>query len=258
MLNRSLLFAAFAALPLAAQTDPLALASPDGQIQFRLSISLPSQPYALIRPGYEIAFRGKPVFETSYLGLRIYQQDPILGENTGLIGHKSGTSGAGTTGTGVNRYNWLVAEYMQNGSLGRRLTLEVRAFNDGIAFRYVVPKTPPLDELLISDEATEFHFAAGAKVSAAETGAGEIKLPFVTEVPGAAWVEITEARIPKYPAMGLQHLGASVLGSALPENGVDPDTAVATVTPMTCPWRVILLAPDRAGLKESGVLGGLN
>jgi alpha-glucosidase len=146
---------------------------------------------------------------------------------------------------------------MQNGSLGRRLTVEVRAFNNGVAFRYIIPRTPPLEELLISDEATQFHFAAGAKVDASETGPGEIKLPFITEVPGAAWVEITESRLPKYPAMGLQHLGEAVLGSALPENGIDPDTAVATVTPMTCPWRVILIAPDRAGLKEAAVLSAL-
>jgi alpha-glucosidase len=240
------------ALPIAAQTDTLTLNSPDGQIRFRLAISLPHEDYALLRPGYDISFRGRPVFDTSYLGLRIYEQDPILGENVGLVGHKTGTSG-----TGVSRNNWLIAEYMQNGSLGRRLTVEVRAFNDGVAFRYLVPQTPPLDELLIADEATQFHFAAGAKVSAVDTGAGEIQLPFVTPVPGAAWVEITETRVQKYPSMRLQHLGTLVLGSSLPENGVDPDTAVATVPPFTCPWRVILLAPDRAGLKESGVLSGL-
>jgi alpha-glucosidase len=245
MLPRTLLVAALCAFPLAAQTDPLSLTSPDGQIQFRVAIFLPHQDYALLRPGYEITYRGKPVFETSYLGLKIYEQDPILGENTGLTGHKSGVARENP------RYNWLLAEYMQNGSLGRRLTLEVRAYNDGIAFRYIVPKTPPLDDLLISDEATEFHFAPGAKVSASDTGAGEIKLPFVTEVPGAAWVEITEARIPNYPAMGLQHLSPHVLGSTLPENGVDPNTAVSTVTPMTCPWRVILIASDRAGLNDS-------
>jgi alpha-glucosidase len=245
MLPRTLLFAALFAFPLAAQTDPLSLTSPDGQIQFHVAIYLPNQDYALLRPGYEISYRAKPVFETSYLGLKIYEQDPILGENTGLVGHKSGASGA------APRYNWLLAEYMQNGSLGRRLTLEVRAYNEGIAFRYIVPQTPPLDDLLISDEATEFHFAPGAKVSAADTGEGEIKLPFIVEVPGAAWVEITEARIPNYPAMGLQHLGPHVLGSTLPENGVVPNTAVSTVTPMTCPWRIILIAPDRAGLKDS-------
>lgn len=248
MFPRILLFCVFGVLPLGAQTDLLSVASPDGLIQFRIAISLPPEPYAFIRPGYQISYRGKPVLETSYVGLRIYAQDPILGENAGLLDHKAGTAGT---------YNWLVADYMQNGSLGRRLTVEVRAFDDGIAFRYLVPRTPPLEELLISDEATEFHFAAGAKVDASETGAGEIKLPFITQVPGAAWVEINEVRVSNYPAMGLQHLAPSVLGSALPENGVDPDTAVATVTPMTCPWRVILIAPDRGGLKDSILLSGL-
>jgi len=246
------LLAAWSALPLAAQTDQLSLRSPDGSIEFRLSISLPHETYPLLRPAYEIDYRGKPLMETSYLGLKIREQDPILGENTGLTAHKSGTAGEG-----ANRYNWLIAEYMQNGSLGRRINVEVRGYDAGVAFRYIVPKTPPLDELLISDESTEFHFAPGAKVGTAETGPEEIKLPFITQVPGAGWVEITEARIPNYPAMGLQHLGPSVLGSALPENGIDRDVAVATVTPMTCPWRVILIAPDRAGLKESAILGSL-
>jgi len=235
-------------VPLAAQTDMLAVSSPDGQIQFRVAISLDREVYPLLRPGYEISFRGKSVLETSYVGLRLYQQDPILGENTGLTSHTSGSAG---------EYNWLIADYLQNGSLGRRLSLEVRAYNQGIAFRYLVPRTPPVEQLLISDESTQFHFAAGAKVDAGEAGPGEIKLPFVTQVPGAAWVEITEVRIPKYPAMGLQHVAPSVLESALPENGIDPDTAVSTVTPMTCPWRVVALAADRAGLNDELMLNSL-
>jgi len=38
---------------------------------------------------------------------------------------------------------------MQNGSLGRRINVEVRAADDGIAFRYVIPRSTPLEELLI-------------------------------------------------------------------------------------------------------------
>src|SRR5579862_5755198 len=121
------LLTALSALPLAAQTDQLNVSSPDGQITFRLAISLPKQDYALLRPGYEIAYRGKPIMDTSYLGLLIHEQVPILGENTGLIGKKSGAA---------DSYNWLLAQYMQNGSLGRRLDVEVRAYNDGVAFRY--------------------------------------------------------------------------------------------------------------------------
>jgi len=243
------------AIPLAAQTDQLTLSSPDGQIQFRLSISLPKQDYALLRPGYEIAYRGQPVLDTSYLGLQIREQDPILGENTGLIGRKSGVSPPGAPGEAG--YNWLLAQYMQNGSLGRRLDVEVRAYNDGVAFRYLVPRTSPVEELLIEEEATQFHFPAAAKVSAADTGSGEIKLPFVAEIPGAAWIEITEVRVPHYPPMGLQRLGPSRLESALPENGIDPDVAVAGATPLTGPWRVILIAPDGAHLREAPLLGSL-
>ena len=235
------------AFPLAAQTDPVSVSSPDGRIQFHMAIILPHEPYAFLRNGYEISFRGKPVIETSYLGLRIYDQEPLLGENIGMIDHKSGSE---------KNFNFVIAEYMQNGSLGRRLTLEVRAFNQGVAFRYIIPKSTPLEDLFISDEATQFHFPSGTKLGAPSEGA--IKLPFTTEIPGSAWIEITETHVPKYPPMTLDRQSPSILAASLPENGTDPDTAVATRTPFTCPWRVILIASDRAGLKSSEVLPSLD
>jgi alpha-glucosidase len=255
VLSRSEMRVAFlflaALLPAAAQTDLLRLTSPDGQIEFRLSISLPKENYAWIRPGYEISYRGKPLMDTSYLGLQIRYQDPILGENVGLIARKSGAAGEGR-----NRYNWLVAEYMQNGSLGRRLNIEARAYNDGIAFRYVIPKTSPLEELLISDEATEFHFSANVNPGP-KIGANGAALPFTTEVPGTGWVEIAEILTPGYAPMHLEPYRPSVLLSELPLNGIDADVAVAGVTPMTCPWRVLLIAPDQARLRESTLLTSL-
>ncbi len=56
------------------------------------------------------------------MGLDIYNQEPLLGQNLGLI-HSSTASDAGAG----EKYNSLTAEYMQNGSLGRRLNVEVRA-----------------------------------------------------------------------------------------------------------------------------------
>ena len=41
---------------------------------------------------------------------------------------------------------------MQNGTLGRRITVEVRAYDDGVAFRYVVPWSNPLVDMRIDDE----------------------------------------------------------------------------------------------------------
>lgn len=235
----------------AEQTDVLSMASPDGQIAFRLSISLPREDYALVRPAYEITYRGKPLMDTSYLGLQLRYQQPLLGEKAGLIAHQSGVGGEGR-----NRYNWLLAEYMQNGSLGRRLNVEARAYNDGVAFRYVIPRTSPDEELLISDEATEFHFAAKADVSA-KVGKDGSALPFTAEVPGAGWVEIAEVPVAGYAAMHLEPYHPSVLLSQLPLNGKEADLAVTAVTPLTGPWRVLLVAADRARLGESTLLSGL-
>ncbi len=83
-----------------------------------------------------------------------------MGENVGLMTatHISGQSCL---------YRCLNAEYMQNGSIGRRLNLEVRVWDDAVAFRYVIPRSTALDEILIDNELTEFHIAhPGHKIDA--------------------------------------------------------------------------------------------
>jgi hypothetical protein len=35
---------------------------------------------------------------------------------------------------------------MQNGSLGRLITVEVRVWDDAAAFRYLIPRSAPLEE----------------------------------------------------------------------------------------------------------------
>ena len=44
----------------------------------------------------------------------------------------------------------------------RKLTIEARAYNDGIAFRYIVPNQPILTELRLAGERTEFQLAKEA------------------------------------------------------------------------------------------------
>src|SRR5215467_11984509 len=90
--------------------DERRVTSPDGHVEFRLFLAQP-EPGALSRLAYQVWWRGKRVVDTSFLGLNIYNQEPLLGENTGLIGSRA-SEGPG--------YRALTAEYMQNGSLGRR------------------------------------------------------------------------------------------------------------------------------------------
>jgi hypothetical protein len=188
--------------------DVRQVASPNGQLEFQL-FTTPPEPGDWTRLAYRVFRNGKLIMDTAFLGFDIVDQEPLLGENVGLIGS------ANTTSQG---HNSLVARYMQNGSLGRLLTVEVRAYDDGIAFRYVIPFSPPLAEILIADEATEFQVSDGKSV--------------------------TEVRDTDYPAMRLEPLDATHLVTRLASK---PFTAKP---PLTTPWRVIVIGKESAFLRD--------
>ena len=205
--------------------DERHVTSPDGQIEFRIFLAQPESG-ALFQLAYQVFFRGKRLLDTSFLGLEIHNQEPILGANLGLT--------TSSTATG-KQYNTLTAEYMQNGSLGRRLNVEVRAFDEGVAFRYFVPKSLPLDPIMLDDEATEFSFAQDLPKDF------KSPLPVVAEQPGVAWVAVTEVPLPDYPRMVLNRSDAKTVISRL----VRP---LETATPLACPWRLLLINTSRERL----------
>jgi alpha-glucosidase len=215
-----------------AQADLVRVASLDGQIEFRLLIAQPPKPALLYRLAYQVSFRGKPLLDTSFLGIKILNQDPILGENVGLVSSQ--------TASVEKTYNSLVAEYLQNGSLGRRIEVEVRVYDDGVAFRYGVPRSVPLDEILIEDEATQFQFANDVK-----TDRG-----MLSEIPGDALIPvplivgqfaIAEAPAEDYPRLYLRHPGGRMLIATLPARPDDPQLAYHGRTPIRSSWRVLML-----------------
>lgn len=244
--------------------DLRSVTSPDGQIAFQVFVAHPVDPQALFRIAYSVRYRGKQLLDTSFLGMDIYNQ-PTLGENAGLMSSHTAASGM---------YRSLTAEYIQNGSLGRRINVEARVFDGGVAFRYVVPRSTPLDEIFIENEATEFSFPAGAVTypmrvhdfhsTHAEPGKPEplsqlspealLALPFVVEVPDTGWVAVHEVPTNNYPHLLLTRS--------------DPQTMIATIaprpgeavvvkdrTPLTTPWRVLLIAPSRESLPPAEIIG---
>jgi hypothetical protein len=179
--------------------DERRVTSPNGQLEFRLFIATQGNSN-LSRIAYEVFLKGKPLITTSFLGLDIVDQEPLLGENVGLTSSSSTTSA---------KYNSLVAKYMQNGSLGRLINIEARAYNDGVAFRYVIPQSTPLLEILIAEEATEFRPANPDRVT------------------------ITESDPKGYPPMRVDKTTMQIR-LARPYKGT---------TPLTCPWRIISIRP---------------
>ncbi|KQX14402.1 glycoside hydrolase family 97 protein [Flavobacterium sp. Root420] len=62
-----------------------------------------------------------------------------------------------------NHYNQLSVELQQKTGNKRKLEIEFRAFDDGIAFRYVYPKQNVKDSIFIMDEKTTFNLKEDGK-----------------------------------------------------------------------------------------------
>jgi alpha-glucosidase len=265
---------AFSLVPAAVAQNPLQVASPNGQIVFTLSGQ------AVLH--YAVTFRDKPLMDPSELGLDLQDQSP-LGPGWRYVNAQhdskddSYTIPVGKTKEVRDHYNSLIAEF--SGDSGAKLAIEVRAFDDGVAFRYVVPEQPSLHNVHITGERTQFRYSKDATLyplvlngfqSSYEddyqmrTVSGLhrdwlIALPLLAEVPGTGWVAITEANIDNYAGMYLRsdHPTFSLKAQLSPR--VDnPDIAVNTGTPFTSPWRVLMIGDAPGRLIESNMILNLN
>ncbi len=168
---------------------------------------------------------------------------------------------------------------------GVRLDLTVRAYPDGVAFRYGLPGQSS-QLLQISGEATGFKFPAGGRVWAQPYSKVDVWAPgyeadYVNGVPvGTAaptaegwalpllaqvnnlWVLITETALePSYFGAHLEPRAEGGLYRVrLPEAaetyGVAPQAASITL-PWNSPWRVIIVANRAGGIAESTLVTDL-
>ena len=226
---------------------------------------------------------GSLCIDTSLLGIAIHDQEPILGEKVGLVTATPETVDEtyalplGKHRSVRNHYNSLIAQYLQNGSLGRRVTIEVRAYNDGVAFRYYIPRTSTVEDLRIEEELTDFHLAQdgdaySSVLSGYESGESEytrvklsgikrtslLGLPFLVEQPGVGWVAITEAQLDNYPGMFVFHAEGTTMRTTIAPRLDDASIAVHGTTPAESPWRVLMVASEPRKLLDSDILLNLN
>jgi hypothetical protein len=223
--------------------DERRIVSPDGQLEFRLFTALP-EGSVLNCLAYQVLLGGKAILGTSYLGLNIHFQEPLLGENVGLSAAKA-LLGAS--------YNGLFADFLQTSTTGRRIQLEVRVWNDGVAFRYIVPKSALLLDLLLEDDATQFHFAQDAVGGRP----AEATVPYVEQEASGGWVGIYEQPMAGFPPMRLIRSEARLMLSHLPGKPHDPGVAFEGSTPWTGPWRIVVIGPDRERLAHAEILRDL-
>src|SRR5271157_5589189 len=223
-----------ALLAAAAQTGPVVLTSPDGALEISVAtVRGQAVQAAGGQLAYRVAFRGRPVLQWSNLGL-ILEGSPALGPAVRIESSQPSsqdetwTPVAGKANPIRNHYNAVAVQTVETATNGRRLVMEARAYDDGVAFRYVVPEQPSLKELRILNESTQFRFSKDANtfplISRGFQTSNEddyhelaisglhpeylVNLPLLVEVPGIAWVGLTEADIEDYSNLFVTAPGA--------------------------------------------------
>jgi alpha-glucosidase len=265
-----LVLAAFvaAAAPLHGQAR---VASPDGRTEVAVELREGVLTYSLARDGRTLVlpsrlgfqFRGAPPLRD---GLR-------LTDTTRRSHDEWWAQPWGEVSRVRDHHNELAVTVEESAAPGRRFTLRVRAFDDGMGFRYEFPEQPAMGAFEISDELTEFALADNARAwwipsnwarkdrSEMLYSSGPVSLLDSVQTPltmqsqdGRTFLVIHEANLVDYARMFLAgtRTESRLLTAALAP--MADGIKVRGRTPFVTPWRTIQLA-DRATDLAPSVLG---
>lgn len=241
------------------------IASPDGRTTLRIAADGSS---------FSVMRRGETVIADSPLGLE-FDDAPALGALT-LESRKDTTVDrrialvATKASSARDRYRGATLAFRAAG--GRRLVIDARAYDDGVAFRYRLVGTGPVT---LRGERTAFVPAGDPSCLVTPVdGAHErdfervrisqlkgdiaYDVPVVCATPsGRTHYAITQAHLEGYTGASLWREGAAL---RLRLSGVPkrPGPAYVSTRGLTTAWRAVMVA-DRAGeLIESHLVGNLN
>ncbi len=270
----------FARIGFASST--LSVASPDGKLNIEFELKSNPQPYL---PGeriyYRVSFQGSTLLADSSLGLD-FKEAPALDHDFEVVSSDRESHDStwetivGAQRTIPDHYNELTVALRERHSPGRRLSIILRAYNEGVAFRYYLPKQDGLDQFIISSEETGFCFARPVSAYALSLGhfdseyerefrkvtLDQIKptsivgLPLLVLFPGGLSMALLEADLTDYAGMYLAGVPGfpNALTSKLSPLPGHSDEAVKGATPKATPWRVLMVNARPAGLIESNYL----
>jgi len=257
------------------ETERYSVASPDSQVQVE---------FLLVegKPHYVVSYKNSAVIDTSGLGLVLENSDAFTGsfqvrkvkrttsENQRLPVY-------GTSQIIRNHYTQMTVLLEDKETPEHTLGLVFRAFDDGIAFRYFIPGSNPMEEVVLGGEKTQFNFAGNYKsfatkrpsfqdnyekhykpVALNDLEAAQIYgVPLLLEGPDF-WAALTEAALKNYAGMSLKKgdAEAQVVSALAPL----PDKAVkvSAKLPLVTPWRVLMLGDNPGALIESQLVVNLN
>lgn len=255
-------------LLMACTPSSVTVSSPDGNLDFHLSVS-----------------EGQPVISIDYKGENLLLDSPVgIHFEDGYFGNgvkvKSGRPATvvddydmpvGKTSHVHSISNELVATL--SNSEGRCVRICMRAFDDGVAYRYEIPGQKSMQSLAVKAERMELKFAGDPVVKAmvlpgfiSSHEANYLTAPLSTykdsllmdmpvflSFPSGNYMSVTEANVVDYAGMMLVSREGMLTGALSPRLD-GSGLSVMGDLPHRSPWRVFMVS-DRAGaFLESNIL----
>lgn len=243
------------------------LASPNGEnkITFSLNGNMPT---------YTVNHEEKEIITPSALGFVLKNED--LTKDFELVDVQTSTHDDtweqvwGEKKNIRNHYNEMVVKLQSKEK--HNLEIQFRAFDDGVAFRYVFPKQNIKDSIFIMDEVTAFNLKEDGKawwIPAYQENRYEylyeaspvstldvVHTPLTIENKDGIVVSFHEANLVDFASMVLRHTEGSNLKSELVPwaDGVK----VRTTETFTSPWRTIQIGEKPGDLITSYMILNLN
>lgn len=252
------------------------LASPDGNVIIRVS----DGPHL----SYEMLYKGAVVVASSRMGVTVNNVN--AGENAVIASEQRYEENSEYPWVGI--HDKIVNQYKGtkitlNHPVLKTIYLDLRAFNDGVAFAFTIPGT---GERIVQGEPTEFRLTEGgtvwyhdfrghyegehAKKNIADVKEGEWMAPPVTVKlkDGLGYLSINEAAIYNYSGMGFQADGKNGMRirlaheqpAAYPfvlrysKEDVERLAKPPVITgDIITPWRTIVVAPNLTALVNTDI-----
>lgn len=248
--------------------------SPDKSIVFQLNAGQQGLMY-------RVTYKGNLLVDNSRLGITFkeggeFGHQVTIGKPVFKKMEESYNLIVGKTSHVHSLSNEVMVPVTETGGLKRQLNIEIRLFNDGAAFRYVIPGKTGWQNAEITDESDVFNLTSDPTAlvlfrenyTTSHEGLydrlplSKIKpdtlmdMPALFQYPNGNYIAITEANLLDYAGMYLiKHNGK--LQSALSPLPHQTEIKVKAKLPHNSPWRVMMIS-DRVGtFLESNILTNL-
>lgn len=261
---------------------PLALRSPNGKTEITFTTNRAGAPV------YSVSYAGQTIIAPSQLGL-LLKQGGMLSQNLTITNAKRRAHDetyelvVGKAKRLRDNYREMILTLQERVAPQRQLQIVFRAYDEGAAFRYIVPQQTGLTAIEIEDERSEFRFPSNYtawalrlrtfhsnyekefdRINVNEIKPGAITgLPLVMQTEKNLSVAIAEANLKDYAGMylhGIEGATNSLITRLSPIGGEETKggVRVRSSLPLATPWRVVMIGDAPGRLIESPLVLNLN